>query len=283
VLATTLPAAAKLVGVLAVLPFFGLMIALEGLARFSRSGSRTAALTAAAGFTVQCLSSEQIALLGTPLVLLAGVAALAGQGFGGRSARRLALAFAVALALMLPVLVPTIRIHRAQGFTRSERTVALGSATVRDFFTRPYSSGLTFPPRESLERDPSGLFPGILLLLLAGIGVVAGLKRRRGWTIALTVAAAAAAGLALGLNLDLLGVRPFTWLRAHVPGFAELRSPFRAAVVAQATLAVLAALGADAACRWFRGPAGRALVLGLGLLGALENLCIPTLLFPVPA
>jgi len=283
VLATTLPAVAKLTGVLTVLAFFGLLVAVEGLARFGKSGSWGAAAGAAAGFSVQCLSSEQIALMGIPLLAAAGIAALAEQGFAQLSARRLFLSFGLAGIIVLLVLLPAFQAHRELGFGRSLQEVAAGSARSRDFFTRPFSSLVGIPARESLERDTSGLFPGILLLVLGACGALSSLRSRRPlWPLLLVSVALLEAGMSLGLNVGVLGGKPFGWLRASVPGFSELRSPFRAVIITQAILAVLAALGLSALLRQFPGSLWRAMILSLGVLGAIENLCVPVLLLPVP-
>jgi hypothetical protein len=282
VLATTLPVTAKMAGVLTVLSFFGLLLAIEGLVRFSRHGSRAAAGGAAAGCLIQFFTSEQIALLGIPFLLLAVAAALAGQGFSWSATRRLALAFAIAGSAALLIVLPIIGKHRTPGFRRSEAVVAIGSARTADFLTRPFSSPFSIPPRETLERDSSGLFPGFILLLLATVGALDGLRVRRRWTLVLIVAAAAAATMALGLNANLGGWRPFASLRAMVPGLEGIRSPFRSALIFQAILAVLGALGLDAAARWSPARAWRAAVLGIAVLGAVENLCVPAPLLPLP-
>jgi hypothetical protein len=282
VLATTLPFTAKMAGVLTVLAFFGLLLAVEGLVRFARNGSWAAAGLAAAGFLVQCFTSEQIALLGVPFLLLAGVTALAEQRFAWRSVRKLAVAFALAGSVALLVVLPIIEANRGLGFQRSEATVAIGSARLADFLTRPYISPLSIPSRESLERDTSGLFPGIIILMLGAAGAFDGLRSRRRWTLVLIVVAACAAAAALGLNVNLWGWRPFASLRAFVPGLDGIRSPFRSAIVFQAVLAVLAALGLDAVARRSRGLTWRAAVLCVALLGAIENLCVPAPLLSIP-
>jgi len=282
VLATTLPFAAKMAGVLTVLAFFGLLLAVEGLVRFAREGSRAAAGWAAAGFSIQCLTSTQIALLGVPLLLLAALTALAERRYARLSVRRLALAFALAGAVVLLVMLPLIRAHRGPGFQRSEAAVSIGSARPADFLTRPFSSPFSLPPRESLERDPSGLFPGLVLLVLAGAGALDGLRLRRRWTLVLIAAGLAAGATALGLNLNLAGWRPFAWLRDVVPGLGGIRSPFRSVIILQAVLAVLAAFGLDAAARISRRLGWRAAVLCVALLGAVENLCVPAPLLAIP-
>jgi hypothetical protein len=282
ILATTLPITAKMAGVLTVMAFFGLLLAVEGLVRFAKNGTRASACWAAAGFLIQCFSSEQIALLGAPLLLLAAIAALDGQDYSRRSARRLALAFAVAGGVASLLLLPVIKQHRGTGFQRSEATVSIGSARPADFLTRPFTSPFSIPPRESLERDTSGLFPGFVLLGLAVAGGLDGLRVRRRWTLVLVAVAGSAAAMALGLNANLWSWRPFASLRAIVPGLDEIRSPFRSAIVFQAVLAVLAALGVDALARRCRGLAWRTAVLCVAALGAIENLCVPAPLLPIP-
>lgn len=283
VLAATLPAVAKLSGVVAVLPFFGLLLAVEGLVEFGGSGSRRAAAKAAAGLAVQGLTSLQIALLGLPLLLLAGGAALAARRFRPEPLRRLALTLCLCGALLVLVLLPTLRTHRELGLRRSAAEFALGSARPGDFLTRPFTSPLTIPRRESLERDTSGLFPGFLLLGLAAVGTASGARGRwRAWVLVLAAAAGLQAALALGANLDVAGTKPLAALHEAVPGFGGLRSPFRSAVIAQAILAVLAALGVDALAGASRGRPRLAAAVALGLLAAAENLCVPSRVLDIP-
>jgi hypothetical protein len=66
---------------------------------------------------------------------------------------------------------------------------------------------------------------------------------------------------------------PFALLR-HLPGFAEIRSPFRAALFSQIALALLAARGLAALPRPRLMPV-------LGVVAALENLSLPAALVPI--
>jgi hypothetical protein len=63
----------------------------------------------------------------------------------------------------------------------------------------------------------------------------------------------------MSLNLSILGWPPFAALRA-LPGFDELRSPFRFAIIMQVLLAALATLALSYLLtslrqRWWRGGA----------------------------
>jgi hypothetical protein len=138
----------------------------------------------------------------------------------------------------------------------------------------------------------SDLFPGLVVLVFAGLAL---LWRRR-------VAAADAAGdtppsfiwvycalVPIGLVLAFgptpawngrpLGTNPlFTWLSAGVPGFAQLRTSGRFAVIAQLGLSVLAAYGMAAWLARRRASANETIATALvaGGLIFVEGLAPPT-------
>ena len=87
-------------------------------------------------------------------------------------------------------------------------------------------------------------FVGFALLALGLTGAVVG--RRRPAVRFLSGLAVVATIAALGLRLDIGGWHPYGLLVDHVSAFSHLRSPFRATVLAQLALAVLAGLGIDA-------------------------------------
>jgi hypothetical protein len=281
----TLPYTAKVLGVLPVLPLFGTIWALAALVRFGEKGGWRPAALAVLSFAAQFLAGEQMALLGLPFLLLAGLVALAEQRFRVRPIATLG-ALAILGALVLsPIARTASSFHEKYGFSRSEEVVAALSAQPRDFTTRPSSSRLAFPPREdSYLGDTGGLFPGFLLLGLGMAGAWLGWRRgeRRLWIVCLLVCAAGGGLLALGLNLRIGDWRPFASLREVVPGLRTLRSPFRAVAISQAMLAALAALALARLASW-RGNAGRILALVLGVLAAAENLASPGVLVPTPA
>ncbi|HEY0584025.1 MAG TPA: hypothetical protein VGE94_17715, partial [Chloroflexota bacterium] len=209
------------------------------------------------------------------------VVALAQREFRTGPLVRLASAGVVAAMAIGLVALPELRLHAEQGFERSEQLVAALSARPGDFFTRPDNSLFGFPPPST--EDTAGLFPGLALTALAMAGTAAGVRDplHRRWALFLAASTVVAVLLASGMNLQLGEWRPFTTLRAVVPGLSELRSPFRYAAIAQLCMALLAGL----ALAWV-SRSGRlrssimAAVLGLLVVG--ESLSTPAQLVDVP-
>lgn len=279
-----LPYSAKVLGVLPVLPLFGALWAITGLVRFGERGGWSPAAVAVAGFAVQFLASQQMALLSLPFVLAGGGIALFEQRFRLRAIATLAGLGALGAVALLPMILPVSRIHEKYGFARSDETVRALSARPADFATRPATARVPFPSLESsTEGDTGGLFPGALVLGLALVGAILAwrARERRAWIAFLAASVVVSGILALGLQLEIAGWQPFETLRQIVPGLRALRSPFRAAAIAQALLPVLAALALARLAAW-RRPAGAVLAVTLGLLAAGENLASPGLLAPTP-
>lgn len=280
-----LPYSAKVLGVLPVLPLFGALWALAGLVRFGKEGGWHPAAVAVAGFAIQFLAAQQMALLCLPFVLAAGGVALFEQRFRLRAIATLAGIGALGAIALLPMILPVSRIHEKYGFTRSEETVRALSARPADFATRPSTARVPFPPLESSTAgDTGGLFPGALVSGLALVGAILAwrARQRRAWIAFLAGSVVVGGLLALGLHLEIAGWQPFETLRQIVPGLRTLRSPFRAAAVAQALLPVLAALALARLAAWKR-PTGPVLAVALGLLAAAENLASPGPLSPTPS
>ncbi|MEE8525853.1 MAG: hypothetical protein V3T72_18105 [Thermoanaerobaculia bacterium] len=212
VMAVTLPFAAKHLGVLPVLPLFGIAWTLEGLVRFGEGGSWRHAFWAAAGFTVEFLASQQLALLFAPFAAIGGLVALTQRRWRLRSLLVAAGAGLLVLAVVMAVAEPGRRLRAQQGFERSERTVYLLSASPHDFLSRPATAMVPVPPPSTPEQgDTAGLFPGLILLGLAVAGAVRGLRSpdKRRWIVFLLLSVLLALLLALGLKLAVAGWRPF--------------------------------------------------------------------------
>ena len=97
--------------------------------------------------------------------------------------------------------------------------------------------------------EPS--FPGVVLLVLAPIGAVAGWRAQRRAVI--TSGALVACGALLGLGAGPSGWRrylPYRLLFEYVPGWEALRATGRAWIVGLLGLGVLAGLGAVAVATW---------------------------------
>lgn len=103
------------------------------------------------------------------------------------------------------------------------------------------------------------------------------------WIRFLTAVALSAVLLSFGLHLTFLGWAPFETLRALVPGFEELRSPYRFVALLTALLPIFAALAfTRIRVGHFRPRSALLVVLLIGVLASAENLNIPVPLYSVP-
>ena len=169
---------------------------------------------------------------------------------------RIAAATLVALALIVPFLVPYFRVARETGMQRSWAEVKSWSATSRDWLNPGATNRFyrrIFDPSTDPER---WLFPGAAGIALACAGVIAARRDRRTLAMALL-------WIAVGF-VGSLGVHAFLhrFLFAHVPGFRALRVPARWAIDAYLGMTMLVAYGA-AWRRWIAVAAAAVLVVEL--------------------
>ena len=87
--------------------------------------------------------------------------------------------------------------------------------------------------------------------------------------------------LSVGLRFNLDGIQPYQWIRDYIPGFAQLRSPFRFAVFVQIHVALLAGFGMQNLARWLRSWQAP-LSMGLAAIVLFEALALPLPLQSVP-
>jgi hypothetical protein len=142
--------------------------------------------------------------------------------------------------------------HRAvAGFSRSKQSIHAGSASALSYLEPPAPSllGQVLPAWSRPDRRRS-LYPGAVVLGLALIG--AGRIRRapsakRRFLLYCVAALTMALLLSFGTRLQLGDFRPYELFVQHVlPGFAQLRSPYRAGVFVQLFLVLFAGFGLDA-------------------------------------
>lgn len=276
-LVESLPFLANERGVLQLQPLFGLLWAMDGLwmLRSQRKWRYAWLFGLGMGFTF--LTSEYYALF-LGLVLATAVPFILPALRWKRVWLPAGFGVGLAALLILPVAVPQLRIIEDMGFSRSIETISKGSATLAEYAQVPHvlwsHSWLPLP-------DGSGqqLFPGGVLLGLAVIGGVFGVwfSRMRRWTLFLVAATAVTFLLSLGFNLHLGSWQPYSYLRDYMPGFENLRSPFRLAYMVQLCLALLVAPGIDWLWRQRRSLA--VVFMGLALL---EMWPLPAQLTTVP-
>jgi hypothetical protein len=165
------------------------------------------------------------------------------------------LAAAVAGVLVSPIVLVQHRVSREMGWQRDWSVVRDLSAHLRDYTDTPCPQWLEAWEDDSEPRaDSWPLGPGWLKLLAAAVGLGCGVARPslRRWTVVAATMGALALAYSLGPVLELWNLTPYRVLFDYVPGFAQIRSPFRFAVFVQLATVWLAAIAVDTLCppRW---------------------------------
>jgi hypothetical protein len=221
------------------------------------------AVALAAVVTLQLVASVYHGLLTGVMAVVAGATLAVSTGQWRSRALWLRLAGAAVLsgALAVPVLVPYVRSQQTEGFGRTLVEAANHSASWQAYSQVPPVNLLYGRTGWLAPRDPAmgardrrhvehQLFPGLVLVVLAGVGALYGARRDSRVLVAVGLALAAV-GVLLSFGPE--GVRPlYAALHDHVYGFQAVRAPARFAVVAVLGLCLLASLGmrALAAARW---------------------------------
>jgi hypothetical protein len=225
--------------------------------RFLREG-RPRQLVAVAVFSIlQILSCNYYAMyLSLALVLLGIVLLLVGRPTLNRKKILLLAAGAAVVALStLPFFLPYERNRVEQGYYRRYEDVLQFSAEPLDYL-RPSAYNKVFYvdylPRQL--RSEKALFPGVLAMILGGVGFFATRRKKksdrepvqrvaRAFFLVLTIFGFV---LSLGPRLELGETTiflPYGFLYRHVPGFQGLRVPARITVLFLIGLAVFAGWG----------------------------------------
>lgn len=234
-----------------------LPLAVLFLLRVVAAGRRRDAIWLGATAGLQAASSLYYGVM-TAIALVAtlvGVAAGVGRMRSGRLLGRSALAAIVALTVVAPVVWPYWRKQQAEGFARNLYEASRHEAVLTSYLQVPptnvvYGSTHVLTARDAAGRLREGrhegvedeLFPGVTLMLLAVLGLVAS-RREATAPVAWTMLALAGMGLVLSLGPD--GIRPvYAFFHRVVFGFQAVRAPARFAVLVMFGLVVLASRGA---------------------------------------
>jgi hypothetical protein len=167
----------------------------------------------------------------------------------------------------------------AERYPESIRTtfeVATFSPRPESYFAAPAESAfwgpVTRPLRERVKLPTEQtLFPGLMLIVLAALGLALADGRR---ATRLALAAGTAVALVLSLGFHTAGsldyVYPYRLLYEFAPGWQALRTPGRLMTFATLGLALLAAIGSDRARDWIaqRRPGSRLPMVAAFLLVA---------------
>ena len=186
----------------------------------------------------QLLSSIYIGIFAIVYFVVLMPVLLAITGF--RHARRVVLPLALGAIVMVPLVVPY-----ALAYVRAEGTVGARGPDEVKIYSASRANYLSAPPMNRLygwtavadpiRADEMNLFPGVVAVVLALVGIVGGKGRIR---FAYLAGLVAAGELTRGSNSAV-----YLWLFEHVRAFQGLRSPARMDILVNLSLAVLSAYG----------------------------------------
>jgi hypothetical protein len=227
--------------------------------------------------TLQFMSSVYYALFLVTLLPVCGLMLLCASRVGQVMSRVRALVLAAGTAVLLtaPYLVPYAATRHDVG-ARPEGQIALFSARPSSYRATTETNYLYGQRTARLGRGERRLFPGVLPLLLAVIGLFLYPAAKEAIIYLITLA------IALDMSFGLKGYS-FSFLNQHVPAFDGLRAPARAAIFAIFCLAILAAYGQSALERTFTTRVRRALALAIPAVLLLEYWVAPLPLIAYPS
>lgn len=218
------------------LPFFPL--ALWALDRLLAEPRVKYALHLAGWFVVQALTCGYL-LVFVALSLVAAVLVRTGEWLGARGKRTvplLALAAVLSVLLLLPFLLPYLRVSRGQGFSREMEEVAMYSAHLTDYLGTGGRLHFALWSHDFFDRE--GLFPGVIGAGLTVTALAAGVAwrdRRARMAIAFGLVAFA---LSFGPGFPL-----YETVTRLFPIMAGIRGASRFGQLFLAAIAILAGFG----------------------------------------
>jgi hypothetical protein len=235
-------------GVLQLVPIWGVLWTIGALRTFGLQPSVTRGLFVGAALALTYLSCAYHGLFLILLLIGAGPWLLGRNLWNWRTPLRLVPGALVCLALVAPVLHKQREIVRKFEFERTADIITTLSAEAGDYSVTPWPQLWAPGDFADPERRPYWhLSPGNIKWLLAAAGAVVGLfdRRLRLWTAFAIWFAALAVVLSLGLKFKIGTFVPYQVLIDWFPGMAQVRNVFRFGLLAQLMVALLAAQGLD--------------------------------------
>lgn len=262
-------------GVVQLVSLWGVPLTLLGLIRLGERPNTRSGLILGFGFAATALTCGYYAVSVGVLVGIGGawlIAAKLGQRAFWRAVAIVSLS--IALPLTVFVVLPQLRIQKSLGLERSQETMNRFAAEWDDFRTTPWPQ-LVPTPGVAMASHPGAraFWPGTVKLFLAVLGTAWGIRHGpRRWTAFCVTMLLASFILSFGPGAG--GPSLHRLLSAVVPGFGQLRSPFRFALFYQFSVALLAAGAISAAWRRLgrRSVWTGALIAALSGVAALESL-----------
>jgi hypothetical protein len=257
---------------------------LLGLERFAASGTLRWLAVAGAALVLEMLSGVYLGYFALVLWAVAGAIALIGGRRTDRPLRRLihdgarlAMVSAAAALVVLPFIVPYLRLEDTAELPANSDNVLIMTAAVgslRDYVIGPTWDGLVWPG----SRPP--ITPSLQLLAVLGIGALLWQGREGVIRAAMLVGVGlVCALLSMGANRGSFGL--YGLLAMVVPGFHTLRGPHRWAVMPHLMAAMLGGVGVAALVRGMPR-VGSVLAATLVSLALLKSWPVPLPLRAMP-
>ena len=218
------------------LEFFPLvLVALDRLLAKPRARR---ALELSGSYLLQAMTGHYL-LVFTAISIVAATLARPGEWLGARARTFLpnaALAAAVSVVLLAPILLPYYYVSRDQGLTRSLQETNTFSAHLITYLSAAGTLHFNLWSRPFFQGD--ALFPGVTALALAGVAVVTGVAIRDRRARMVLVMGIAAAAFSFGPAFP-----PYRWLYQVFPLMSGIRGAVRLGQIALVAIGILAGFG----------------------------------------
>ncbi len=291
-------------GVLQLVPMFGVIWTIYALWKFGGSPTIIRSLLLGTAFAVTYFLCNYHGLFLSLLLILSGVWLVGKNLWNWRAGLKLLPGAVWCLLLIGPMILHQRHVSHQHDWTRPPELIQRQSAQWGDFTATPWRQLL--PIREFVDQSRSGwtLSPGYLKMGLAILGLAWGFycAHLRRMTLFLAMFVMMSLLLAMGPNFHVGGWVPYDWLREHYPGLKMARNVFRFVVFAQVGMVLLAVLGLDGLWKVLQGnwqssiestpspenlsdsrfPRALIVMLGLGFLAIIEVWPAPQKLYHLP-
>jgi len=254
VLVVALPYVHQELGVLALVPVWGILVSLLAASAFVDQPSMRRGLLLGVAVGASYLLSGYYGIMAGLLLALTLPFLLWRKLRDRKLWIGIAAGMAAAAVLVLPLALPQRDATRAQGFERSEATAAKHSARPVDYVEAAWPTLTPAPGGIASKPSQRAFWPGTVrcaLALLGGAWLLASRGRRRWglWLVALTFLAVI---LSLGPHGAVGPLSAHDLLRKTLPGYSQMRALFRFAVFAQIGVTLFAAFGIESITRIVR-------------------------------
>lgn len=240
-----IPYAAWQLGVLQLTQLWPSLWTMACALKLMRAPTWRTALELGLAYAITYASCNYHGLFLAVLLPFAGLWGLNRQWLKFSSWLKVLLAAVVAGGLLAPIVTEQLAQSRAHHWQRDDVTVRNLSAKWRDYTDTPSYQWLeSWEDEASVRHELWPLGPGWLKLIAAACGLILGLllPGYRRWTIVVMTFGLLAVWYSLGPEFAVWNISPYGLLREHVPGFGQIRSPFRFALFVQLAVTWLAAL-----------------------------------------